>query len=96
MTIEESMKRYEDAAHAVQSGVAQTMNIDRNATTPKHLRVGLNLSKCEHAALVRLLISKGFIGEEEYYAALADEAEAEQARYEESLSHHYKANIKLA
>ena len=85
-----SVERYEAAAHAIQSGVATEMERQppgaMGPTSPKHLRVGLELRACDHAALVRLLIEKGIITEAEYLEAIADEAEREKARYEERIS----------
>jgi hypothetical protein len=72
----------------MQSGVAFEMGIgDREAaTSPKHLRVGVNSALCSHAALVRLLMDKGVITEEEYVRAQADEMEREVERYRTSIA----------
>ena len=74
-------ERYYAACHAVQSGVAMMMNYAPSDTTPKHLRVGINMTKVDQAGLVRLLISKGLFTELEYLTAIADEAERERDRY---------------
>ena len=80
--------RYLVALHAMQSGVAAMMGRKEGSkeTDPKHLRVGINSAMCEHAALVSILIEKGIFTEAEYMEKLADEMEAEKARYEERLS----------
>ena len=65
------------------------------ATDPKHLRVGVNSAMCDHAALVRVLIAKGILTEDEYLEAVADEMEREQKRYEERLTAKYGRNIVL-
>jgi hypothetical protein len=70
-------QRYVAAMHAMQSGVKTDMETDPNpqsqgATTPKHLRVGLNGALADQGALVRLLVA-------EYVVAVADAAEAEAA-----------------
>lgn len=88
--------RYLAAMHAVQSGVAMDLQHDPASGTPKHLRVGVNSALVNQAALVRLLITKGLITEMEYMTALAEEAEAEQRRYEELLSKRHGGNIRLA
>lgn len=88
-------KRYLAAAHAVQSGVAMELNEDPKSGTPKHLRTGVNLTKVEHGALVRLLIKKGLITDEEYMAELVAGVEDEQRQYEERLSARYGRTIKL-
>jgi hypothetical protein len=91
-------ERYEAAAHAVQSGVATEMNIPGReaATTPKHLRVGVNMAMTDHASLAELLMAKGIISEEEYFEALAAGAEREKRRYEELLSEIFNKQITLA
>lgn len=78
--------RYLSKAHAMQTGVALEMAAGVRDTEPKHLRVGINSAMCDHAALVRLLIEKGVITDEEYVREVADEMEREVARYEERLS----------
>jgi hypothetical protein len=88
------MKRtYEEALHAVQSGVKARMASDEmngvppdsRATSPKHLRVGINSALCDQAALAKLLIRKGVITEGEYRDAITDEANREADRYEQEL-----------
>jgi hypothetical protein len=44
---------------------------------------------CDGSALAKLLMAKGVITEEEYAKAIADEMEAEKARYEKRLSEHF-------
>jgi hypothetical protein len=80
-------ERYLDAGHAVQTGVALEMAREGDdSRAHKHLRVGINLRACDHTGLVKLLIAKGVITEDEYVEAMADEAELEVQRYEERLS----------
>jgi hypothetical protein len=55
---------------------------DPKPTEPKHLRTGLNVAMCDHAAVVRLLINKGIITEAEYREAITEEANREVERYE--------------
>jgi hypothetical protein len=94
--IQELQDRYMFLMHAVQSGVAMTMNYDTHPTEPKHLRTGINSALVNQAAVVRLLVAKGIITEEEYYEALVKEAEAEVRSYEQALSERLKAKITLA
>lgn len=89
MSIEEDLKRYHAAAHAMQSGVAAKMGIDPKDTQPKHLRVGVNSAMVEHNALATLLMAKGVITEAEYVKAQADAMEREKALYERWLTDHY-------
>ena len=76
------LQRYENAAHAMQSGVAAMMAYDPKETEPKHLRVGVNSAMVSHAALVTILMEKGLFTLEEYHKALADQMEKEAADYE--------------
>ena len=89
------MSEYEELLHAMQSGVAMKMERDGAETSPKHLRVGVNAAMCDHAGLVRLLISKGVITAEEYLAAITEEMRAEVRRYEETLSRIFATRITL-
>lgn len=95
-TLDKLKQRYAAAAHAVQSGVAMDLNEEPSSGTPKHLRVGVNLAIVEHGALVRLLIGKGLITEEEYFTELVAGVEDEQRRYEETLSARHGSKIRLA
>lgn len=83
--LEALFKRYVQLAHAVQSGIAQMMEYDKTFTTPKHLRVGIDMAKADIGGLARLLIQKGVFTEEEYYAAMVDGAEREVSEYEQRL-----------
>jgi len=92
--LEDLQRRYLTAAHAVQAGVAMEMNDDppsnsASAVSPKMLRTGVNMAMVQQGALVRLLIAKGIITEEEYFEELAKGAEAEKAAYEERLSRRF-------
>jgi hypothetical protein len=88
--------RYRAAAHAIQTGVALALDRGDTMASPKQLRVGIDLRACDHAALVRLLIAKGVVTEEEYLEAIADEAEREKKRIEDSLLERYGVRIGLA
>jgi hypothetical protein len=94
-------ERYIAAAHAVQSGVKADMETDPNpnsqgASTPKHLRTGLNNVMADLGSLAKLLIDKGVITEAEYLEAIASGAEREQARYEQLLTERFGKPVKLA
>jgi hypothetical protein len=80
--------RYRAAAHAMQTGVAMGMELapGASATSPKHLRVGINSAMVTDLALAKLLIAKGVITEAEYRLAIAEAMEVEKARYEAALS----------
>lgn len=88
--------RYIAAAHAMQSGVMQDHALGGDDGSPKHLRVGINTALADQGALVRLLVAKGLITEEEYLAAIADAMEDEQKRYEEALTERMGVEISLA
>lgn len=80
------MKPYLEAQHAMQTGVAMEIELDNHSVQPKHLRVGINTALCDQAALVRLLITKGIISNDEYLDAIKEEMNAEVTRYEIKLS----------
>lgn len=82
---EQDIDRYKRAAHAIQSGVVAKMSLNGSETTPKHLRVGVNMAMIDSAALATVLIEKGVITADEYQEALARMAEQEQATYEDEL-----------
>lgn len=93
---EQQFKTYEGAAHAMQAGVGMELEREMNkACEPKHLRTGINATKVEHAALAGLLIEKGIINEEEYFARLVTEMNLEVFRYKERLSKEFGAKIVL-
>jgi hypothetical protein len=98
MTDEERQQyteRYAAAAHAMQTGVATEMEFDKQATTPKHLRVGVNSAMADHAGLAALLIRKGIITEDEYLVAITEQMETEKRRYETELTAKMGQSIKL-
>lgn len=77
------MKSYQEACHAMQSGVAMMMNYESAETEPKHLRVGINSAMVNDAALVSLLVAKGIITMDEYAQAVTEEMNREAERYEQ-------------
>lgn len=96
MTRSEQLRQeYMSLAHAVQSGVAATMQVDPKSTEPKHLRTGINLAMVEAGALATLLVGKGLVTEEEYLSAICTAVRAEKERYERDLSKHYGTTITL-
>lgn len=76
--------RYSAALHRVQTAIAVLMGSDPSykATTPKHMRVGIDMSKSDQAGLAQLLIDKGVFTAEEYVEALAQSAEREADSFE--------------
>jgi hypothetical protein len=85
-------ERYAAAAHRVQTAIAAVP--DHPNQTPKHLRVGVDMSKSDQAGLAKLLIDKGVFTMAEYIKALADQAEIEADQYETELSIRFGTNIK--
>ena len=83
-------ERYAAAFHAMQAGVKTETNLpgeeNKRSISGVDLRVGVNSALCDNAALVNLLIAKGVITDAEYWKAIADEMEAEKARYEARIS----------
>lgn len=80
--------RYLNAMHAVQSAVALDISVNGDnaaAADHKHLRVGINACLVDSGAVAKLLIARGVFTEDEYMAALAEAAEAEQERMTQHL-----------
>lgn len=94
-TVEQANERYLAAMHAMQSGVETKQQLDPSDTTPKNLRVGVNSAMVQQAALIKLLISKGVITEEEWFTAVADGAEQEVQFYQDWLSKTLNMQITL-
>lgn len=86
-------ERYMRAAHRIQTAIA--FSPDSPAMTPKHMRVGIDLSKSDAAGLARLLIAKGIFTEDEYFTSIADAAEREAASLEDELSSRFGQNVSL-
>lgn len=82
------IQEYESACHAMQTGVAYDQEFGSQDGSPKHLRVGLNTQKSDHAALVSLLIDKGIIDRHEYFLRIREFMKREVKWYEEMLSKH--------
>lgn len=95
-SIEENKARWLASAHAVQTGVKLDQESGSQDGTPKHLRTGINMALVDHGSLVRLLVSKGVITEEEYFQAIADGMEQEVKNYEKRLSDKMGKEIHLA
>lgn len=91
--LEKLKQQYFELAHAIQSGVMHEIEFDDASVQPKHLRVGVNMSMCAHAALVRLLISKGLITETEYFTYLVRELRDEINRYRQRIADHHGVSV---
>lgn len=74
---------YEQAAHGVQTAIAYDIERGGTAATPKHLRVGVDMSKSDMFGLAMLLIQKGIITQEEYVENMRLAANTELAMREE-------------
>jgi hypothetical protein len=96
MTRNEFAQRYADLGHAIQTGVAMDHGQGSPDGSPKHLRVGVNLTKCDHSAIVQLLVKKGVITEEEYFESSIEMLEREKAHYEARLSNELGTKVTLA
>lgn len=67
---------------------------DHKNQTPKHLRVGIDMSKSDLGGMAKLLIDKGVFTLVEYTKAMADQAEIEADQYETELSIRFGINFK--
>jgi hypothetical protein len=86
------IERYERAAHRVQTALAYMP--DHQNMTPKHMRVGIDMSKADMGGLATLLIEKGLITKEEYILAITESAEREADAYESEISGRIGINVK--
>lgn len=92
----EYWRRYQAAAHAMQSGVAGCIQAGIGAdNTSKHLRVGINTMQSDQGALVALLISTGVFTREEYLKQIAEFMEREKQSYEKKLTDHLGGETKF-
>lgn len=94
---------YAHLCHAMQSGVKTdigtwkpTPGDTEHGTSVTHLRVGVNSAHCDHSALVKILIDKGIITEEEYFDAAIFTMVEEVKDYERKLSKRLNTDINLA
>ncbi len=97
MSIKDLIVKHQRLCHAMQTGVSYDLETDtgRPSGMPKHLRVAVNVALCDHAGLVRLLISKGIITDLEYYQAIVDEMEREVERYVQRLKEYYSTDVDI-
>jgi hypothetical protein len=91
----DQQQRYMHHLHRMQAGVALQQGIDPTDGAPKHLRVGINSAHISHAALVRVLVARGLISNDEYVEALIQQTQEEADSYEERLARHYGAEGKF-
>ena len=106
MNEEEKKQRYISLSHAVQTGIAWSIalenpgvadvNSDPNLRAHKHLRTGIDITKSDTGALVRLLIKKGVFTHAEYADALIEGLEREVELKERDVSQLLGRQIKLA
>jgi len=85
----------EALAHAVQTGVAYVMEWDDKETSPKHLRVGINMALVSNAALAELLAAKGVCTIEEVKDFQIAALRREVASYEAMIQEHFGGETKI-
>jgi hypothetical protein len=74
---------YNQAVHAMQSGVALSHTRGSNDGSPKHLRVGVNSAMADAQGLAALLMDKGVFALEEYAEYMRLAANEEAAKYQD-------------
>jgi hypothetical protein len=101
-TQQEIIDQYHALLHAMQSGVAADIGQQLPRTEDpqmvnflKHMRVGVNSTMCDQAALVRIFVAKGLFTDAEYFQALVEEMKREVERYEKTLSERFGRPVKL-
>ena len=85
MSPEDFGNAYRSKMHAVQSSVLfdiETNGANGAAADSKHLRTGLNAVMTDVGSLLKLLLDKGFITEDEMHKAILDGLDREIKRYE--------------
>lgn len=75
---------YEEALHGVQTSIA--FGFFERAMEPKHMRVGVDMSKSDALGLVSLLIDKGIFTGDEYVEYIRLAANVEVAQREEQIT----------
>lgn len=88
-------ERYLKYLHKMQAGVAFKMGYDNSEVSLKHLRVGINAAMSDQGGLVRLLIDKGLITEEEYIKAVTDKMEEEAKSYQDEIENKLGKKVEL-
>ncbi len=91
MTEADFLAEYARLLHAVQTGVAYTMEKEPTEVAPKHLRTGLNAVMADLGSLTRLLVAKGILTHDEYYDAVLEGLRREVESYERGVSALYGA-----
>lgn len=89
------MKRYNELAHAIQTGIGFLLHHQPSMGEPKHLRTGINLDRADQGSLVGLLVAKGIITEAEINAAILAGLEKEKAMLTDELEQTYGTGTKV-
>lgn len=77
---------YSEALHGVQSAIKYKIENNLSEShSPKHMRVGVDMSKADMAGLVMLLMEKGLFTLEEYLEAVRLHANQELHMHEEEV-----------
>lgn len=94
-TVEVLKEEYIRLMHAMQTGVEYLRQYDDSQTDPKHLKVGVNSTLVSSGALVKLLMDKGIITEQEYWDTLVRATREEVHEYEAQLKEHIGSAVTL-
>ena len=89
-------QEYLRLCHAIQTGIVHIIDSGGNLAEPKHLRTGIDITKCEQGALAELLMDKGLITKEEYQEKILKYLRLEVEVTEELLSKVSGVKITLA
>lgn len=91
----EDQRRYDAAAHAMQTGVKAVSHYEAAEISNASLRVGVNAAHVAVAALTKILMDKGIVTLDEYTAANANQMEFEAESYRKRLSDHLGGDTKI-
>ena len=90
-------QKYEDAMHAVQSGIQMMISLGHDDfVNQEHMLVGVDSAHISNAAIVEILIIKKMITLEEYEQCLVVCAEEERDKWEKKLSKLMGTSVKLS
>ena len=93
--LELAQERYLQTTWGMCSGVGYAMGFDQDETTPKQLRIGVNMALLRAEALLALLLEKDVFTELEWITTLTRVVENERVRYEALLTRYMGQPVEL-
>jgi len=91
----EQEAEYADMQRKIHTGCRMLLKYSPNASTHDHLFAGNSLRAVEFSALLKLLLGKGVITNDEFHGALMEQGEDEIRRLEGTIAEHMGQPVKL-